>query len=91
MYLAKTDRVQGIRDDYNALKNSQKQLVDNRANLTKQQSERDANALLLKQVTEQLMACEKEQAQHLEEVSKIEPQIKKARELDIRLVGAKSI
>ncbi len=90
VYLAKTDRVQGIRDDYNALKNSQKQLVDNRANLTKQQSERDANALLLKQVTEQLMACEKEQAQHLEEVSKIEPQIKKARELDIRLVGAKS-
>ncbi|SBV91376.1 AAA family ATPase [uncultured Dysgonomonas sp.] len=89
-YLAKTDRVQGIRDDYNALKNSQEQLADNRANLTKQQSDRDANALLLKQATEQLMACEKEQVRHLEEVSKIEPQIKKARELDIRIVGAKS-
>ena len=89
-YLAKTDRIQGIRDDYNALKNSQKQLADNHANLTKQQSERDTNALLLKQATEQLMACEKEQVQHLEQVGKIEPQIKKARELDIHLIIAKS-
>ncbi|WP_165041350.1 AAA family ATPase [Dysgonomonas sp. ZJ709] len=89
-YLTQIDSVQEIRDNYNALKNAQKQLVDNRLNLSKQESERNANALLLKQANEQLTACEEEQTQHTETIAQIEPQIKKARELDVRLVGAKT-
>ncbi len=89
-YLTQIDSVQEIRDNYNALKNAQKQLVDNRLNLSKQEIERDTNTLLLKQATEQVMACEEEQTQHIEAIAQLEPQIKKARELDVRLVGAKT-
>lgn len=88
-YLAKTDIAQEIRDNYNALKNSQKQLTENKSNLTKQEAERDGNILLLKQANEQLTACEEEQKHHIEVLSFIEPQIRQARELDIRLIAAK--
>ncbi len=87
-FLLKTDSVQEIRDVYIELKNSQRQLIVNNSNLANYESERDANALLLKQAIENLATCEEDQKQHLEAVSTIEPQIRQARSLDIRLVGA---
>lgn len=88
-YLARTDIVQEIRDNYYALKNSQKQLTENKSNLSTQEAERDGNILLLKQANEQLSTCEEEQKHHIEVLSFIEPQIRQARELDIRLIAAK--
>lgn len=89
-YLAQIDSVQEIRDSFNELKNSQKQLSENKANLAKQESERDDTALLLKQATEKVTTCEAEQKQHSETFANIEPQIRQARELDIRIVIAKT-
>jgi len=87
-YLTRTDSVQEIRDSFNELKNSQKQLTNTKANLLQLESERAANALLLQQSTEKLATCEAEQKQHNEAFTKIEPQIREARALDIRIIGA---
>lgn len=89
-YLAKTDSVQQVRDNFKELQTAKKQLTDNRSNLEKQESERDANALLLKQATENLTTCETEQKQHIETLATIEPQIRQARALDILIGGAKT-
>ncbi|MEG1556229.1 MAG: AAA family ATPase [Bacteroidales bacterium] len=84
-YIARIDSVQEIRDHFNELKNEQKQLIENKSNLAKYQLEHYANASLLQQVIEKVATCEVEQKKHHENYIKIEPQIKQARALDIRI------
>lgn len=87
-YVVKIDNVQDIRDDFNTLKNSQKLLADNLANLDKQEVDRDANAQLLLKAEEGFIASEKEQQELNLSFEKIEPVITKARELDVKIEGA---
>lgn len=89
-YLAQIDSVQEIRDSYTELKSTEKQIAENRKNLTAQESLRDANAKLLAEAQQKVVVCEAEQKQHLETISTIEPQIRQARALDIRIEGAKA-
>lgn len=87
-YVLKIDSVQDIRDDFNTLKNSQKLLADNLANLDKQEVDRDANAQLLLKAEEGFIASENEQQELNLSFEKIEPVITKARELDVKIEGA---
>lgn len=87
-YVVKIDKVQDIRDDFNTLKNSQKLLADNQANLDKQEIDREANAQLLLKAEECFIASEKEQQELNLSFEKIEPVITKARELDVKIEGA---
>lgn len=87
-YVLKIDKVQDIRDDFNTLKNSQKLLADNLANLDKQEIDREANAQLLLKAEECFISSEKEQQELNLSVEKIEPLITKARELDVKIEGA---
>jgi len=87
-YVVKIDSVQDIRDDFNTLKNSQKQLADNLSNLNKQEEDRDVNAQLLLKALEDFVASEKEQQELNLSFEKIEPVITKARELDVKIEGA---
>jgi exonuclease SbcC len=89
-YLAQVDSVQEIRDSFNELKTSGKQLTENKRNLAGQEKLRDTNALQLKQSTEKVALCESNVLTFDEELKKIEPEIKQARELDIQIAGAKS-
>ncbi len=89
-FLAKTDSVQAIRDDYITLNNLQIQLAQNRSSLSGHMSQREANVVLLNDESERLIASQNEQIEHNEKLILIEPQIKRARELEIRIVGAKS-
>lgn len=87
-YVVKIDKVQDIRDDFNTLKNSQKLLADNQANLDKQEIDRETNAQLLLKAEECFIASEKEQQELNLSFEKIEPVITKARELDVKIEGA---
>jgi exonuclease SbcC len=89
-YLAQVDSVQEIRDSFNELKTSGKQLTENKRNLVEQEKLRDTNALRLKQSTEKVALCESSLLKFDEEFKNIEPKIKQARELDIQIAGAKS-
>jgi len=88
-YLAQVDSVQEIRDSFNELKTSNKQLAANKSNLVEQEKLRDTNALLLKQSTEKVALCENELLKHNEKFENIEPKIKQARELDIQIAITK--
>lgn len=89
-YLAQIDSIQEIRESYNELKSTEKQIAENRKNLTQQVGLREANEKLLVEARQKVIACEAEQKQHLETVAVIEPQIRQARALDIRIEGAKT-
>jgi exonuclease SbcC len=89
-YLAQADSVQEIRDSFNELKTSGKQLTENKRNLVEQEKLRDANALRLKQSIEKVAFCEGSLLKFGEEFKNVEPEIKQARELDIQIAGAKS-
>ena len=89
-YLAQVDSVQEIRDSFNELKTSNRQLAENKDNLVKQEKLRDANALLLKQSTENVTLCETNLLKHNEKFESVEPKIKQARELDVQITGAKT-
>lgn len=88
-YLSQIDSVQEIRDSYIELKNSEIQLTENRISLSKHEEERYENAKLLTEATNKVTVCEAEQKLHLETVAAIEPQIRLARALDIRIEGAR--
>jgi exonuclease SbcC len=89
-YLAQVDSVQEIRDGFNELKTSGRQLTENKRNLAEQEKLRNTNALRLKQSTEKVALCESSLLKFDEEFKNVEPQIKQARELDIQIAGAKS-
>lgn len=89
-YLAQVDSVQEIRDNFNALKNTQKELLEKTQELIKKEELRTANALLLTKSTEKVAQAEAYLQNHNAEFANIEPLIKQARELDIQITGAKA-
>lgn len=89
-YLAQVDSVQEIRDSFTELKTTQKQLDHDKATLSKLQDECEANALSLKKVSRKAVTCEMELQKHNEAFAALKPQIRQAREFDIRAAGAKS-
>ena len=88
-YLAQIDRVQEIRDSYTELKRAEKQLAENQNYLTKQKEEEKVNTRYLIQATENVSTCETQLKQLLETYQQIEPLLKEARALDIRIDGAR--
>lgn len=88
-YLLRIDQVQEIRDDYHALKNSQKQIDENRKNLAKEEKQRNENSLLLSELINRNAECDKENTKFRELFAQIEPRIKQARELDVQLAETK--
>lgn len=88
-YLAQIDRVQEIRDSYSELKRAEKQLADNQANLIKQKEEEKINNQYFIQATESVVACEAQLKHLLEAYQKIQPLLKEARALDIRIDSAR--
>lgn len=89
-YLALLDSVQEIRDSFTELTTKQKQLEQSKAALIKQQTDRDANALLLKQSSENAESAQKELQKHNDEFAAAEPLIRQARTLDTQIAGAKT-
>jgi exonuclease SbcC len=89
-HMKQIDRVQEIRDTYNELKHASKQQSDDNAKLNKLQSEQNANTLLIQQANTQLQAHKTTLEQHTQAYAVIEPQVKQARIVDIRLVDAQN-
>ncbi|MDR0748074.1 MAG: AAA family ATPase [Tannerellaceae bacterium] len=89
-YLAQVDSVQEIRDSFNELKTSGKQLTEYKRNLAAQEKLRDTNALRLEQSTGEVALCESRLLKFDEELKNVEPEIKQARELDIQIAGTKN-
>lgn len=87
--LAQIDSVQEIRDTFNESELSKMQLANSKLNLAKQELGRNANAVLLKHITEKFAICEAEQISINEAIAKLEPQIRLAGELDVKLLGVK--
>jgi exonuclease SbcC len=86
-YLSQVDGVQEIRDEFNELKTSAGLLAESRNNLAEQEKLRNANASMLEQSILDVALCEKDLRRHNEIFERIEPEIKQARELDIRIEG----
>ncbi|MDR1475179.1 MAG: AAA family ATPase [Holosporales bacterium] len=89
-FMIQVDTVQEIRDDFNELKNAQKQLITNKQTLAEQEKQRSANVLLLGQSLEKVSIAESSLQKCNEEFANIEPLIKQARELDVQITGAKT-
>ncbi|GBU08074.1 exonuclease [Bacteroidales bacterium] len=89
-YISQIDSVQEIRDNFAELKNVYKQLEENKTNLATQVAGRDANSILLKQAVANFTDSETQQKEAGEAFAKIEPQIKQARDLDTRIIGAET-
>lgn len=87
-YLAQVDQVQEIRERYTEFKSSEKQLAENKNNLATKEQELAANSQLLTEADQKVDVCILEQKQHTEAVATIEPHIRQARALDIRIEGA---
>jgi exonuclease SbcC len=89
-FLARVDSVQEIRDSFSELKTLDKQLAANKTGLEEQEKSHRANEYLLKQLQEKITLCESELRRHSEAFEQAEPEIKRARELDIRIAGQKT-
>lgn len=87
-YLARIDGVQEVRDGFYEWKSAERQMVEQKKTLAGKVTERAANDLLFQTAQEKVTVCEEERKGFQEEYSRIEPQIKQARALDIRLAGA---
>lgn len=87
-YLAQIDTVQDVRACYTELKNAEKQWAEHRKNGEHQELERKRYKGLLASASEKVVACELEQKKHLEATAEVLPLLKRARELDVCLVGA---
>ncbi|MDR2810261.1 MAG: AAA family ATPase [Tannerellaceae bacterium] len=90
-YLSQVDGVQEIRDSFHELKTSGKQLDGSRSYLAEQEKLRDANVLLLEKSTRNVALCEKTLLEHNEKFESIEPKIRQARALDVRMAGAENL
>ncbi|KAA6333659.1 Nuclease SbcCD subunit C [termite gut metagenome] len=87
-YIHQIESVQEIRDSFRTLQQSKKQWEESEINLSKNENDRQANASLLEQAKQALSACEKEQKEAEDLFAKLEPDILKARELDVQLKSA---
>lgn len=87
-YLSRIDGVQGIRDGFHEWKSVQKQLEEQKKALAGQVAERAASERLLQRAAERVALCEGERKALLEAFAAVEPQIRQAREWDVRVAGA---
>ena len=90
LYMKQIERVQEIRDKFNELKHANKQQAENNAKRIKLQAEQNTNALLIQQASTQLQLNQATLEQHTQAYATIEPQVKQARIVDVRLVDAKN-
>lgn len=88
-YLLRVDRVQEIRESYFGLRNSLKQLEENKKSLFEKENQRKENYLLLEELLKKVALCESEIQKQQETTARVEPQIRQARELDIQVTGAR--
>jgi len=84
-YIARIDEVQDIRDTYNELQSTLRQLAENKNNLLTKQLEEKKNAELLAQALQKLTVSQEVLIRLNEEYAKAEPEILRARELDAQL------
>ncbi|MDR1919886.1 MAG: AAA family ATPase [Tannerellaceae bacterium] len=89
-YIARIESVQDIRDRFHEWQHSAKQLEEKRAALKQKTAELDENAKALSQVHQAHLALEKEQEKLDREIAETEPEIIKARALDIQISGTKA-
>ncbi|MDP4292676.1 MAG: hypothetical protein Q8908_16470, partial [Bacteroidota bacterium] len=89
-YLKKVDSVQEIRDSFMELKGAQNQLTEKATNRANREEDLKTNEILLKEVSEQVISIENELIGHKEKKAALEPEIRRARELDIRISEAKN-
>ncbi|MDR1499679.1 MAG: AAA family ATPase [Tannerellaceae bacterium] len=87
-YLARTESVQDIRDIFNELQLSKKQLEENIALMETKTKERLDAAEALKQADEACRLLGRQQEELEREIELAAPEIIKARELDILILGA---
>lgn len=90
-YLSQVDNVLEIRDSFNELKTTNSQLSDNQKNISIQEEANKTNSELLTKISGKIKDAESELKQHNDEWLAIAPQIKAARELDVRIVELKKI
>ena len=87
-YMARIEIVREISDVFNDRKNTEKQLEENRLNLEKKKSEYESDTKTLMQA-ETNYAVFREDAEKLNrEIDRIEPEVIKARALDVQITGA---
>lgn len=89
-YLSQIELAQEIRDVFGEWRQTTRQIVDKEILLKKQRNDLDANAVALKQTGHALEECNLELHEFNKKVEQIEPQIVKARELDVRITGEKN-
>ncbi len=89
-FIAQIESVQEIRDPFNELQNTKKQLEGLNVNLKKQENEYQNNSKLLSQAVEAHVTWEKEQTELDKQIETIEPEAIKARALDVQINGTKT-
>lgn len=87
-YLARIDGVQEVREGFYEWRSVQKQLEDQKKALAGQVAERVASEKALQAAADQVTLCEGERQTLLEVLAGVEPQLRQARELDVRVAGA---
>lgn len=84
-YMDKIDSVQEIRDDFRNWDQTQKQSESNQSDLSKNLKAQTENSILLEKQNTECIALQKEQHEIIQYRNRIEPEIIRARELDIEL------
>lgn len=89
-YLSRIDGVQEVRDGFHEWKSAQRQLEMQKKALARQVAERVANEAVFQTAVEKVTLCESDRKGLQEVFAGVEPQIRQARALDVRLAGAKA-
>lgn len=87
--LARIDGVQEVRDTFYEWKSVQRQLEEQKKVLAGQVAEREGSEKLLQTAVERAAFCKVERKALAEAFAEVEPRIREARALDIRVAGAK--
>ncbi|MDR1938202.1 MAG: AAA family ATPase, partial [Tannerellaceae bacterium] len=88
-YIARIESVQDIRDTFNEWQHSKKQWEGNRATLKQKANELQDNEKALLQASHTHISLETEMEKLDREIREAEPEIIKARALDVQITGAK--
>lgn len=83
--LARIDRAQDIRDTFMRAQATQKQLSDSEQAGKERQEQMQKTVVLSAQASQALEAAQKEQTAWKEHLSELEPQLNKAKELDVQI------
>lgn len=89
-YMARIESVQEIRDNFNEWQQTKKQLITNQLGLTENEQKQQTNILQLEKSNKLFDLLEKEQQEHEQLIADIEPEIIKARALDVEIKSAKT-